>query len=523
MSTDKSPGQDSHRAIFKSTSIIASGTLLSRIFGFIRDIVLARLLGTGMRADAFFVAFKIPNLFRDIVGEGAANSAVVPVFSEFIEKKDKAELRNFVSVVLVLSSVLLSAISVLGMILSPVIVRVLAPGFIADAEKLNLTIQLTRIMFPYLIFIGLTAYSMAILFSFRSFASASYSPCLLNVAMIISILAAANTMKEPVFGLAIGVLIGGVLQLVVQIPPMLKHGIRFVKPRTLAHPGAKKIGRLLIPRLFGSAVYQLTVFIDTFCASLSWIVGSGGISAIYYANRIIQFPMGVFSIAIASAILPTLSGLAARNDIEQHKSTLVFSLKNIFFILIPVAVFLALMAEPIIRLLFQRGEFDQYSTAITSQALFFYSAGLVGFGGIKIMVTAFHSLQDTKTPVKVAAGCLVLNALLNFLLMKPLKVGGIALASTITGTINFLVLSYLMDKKLGGINIGLGSYFFKVVLASLVMAQVVFLSWTSLPAGHDIVKFALTALSGAVSYFCLCYLLRVEQVEKGFRWILRKK
>ena len=523
MSTDKSWGQDSHRTILKFTSIIASGTLLSRIFGFIRDIVLAKLLGTGMRADAFFVAFKIPNLFRDIAGEGAANSAVIPVFSEYVEKKNKEELWNFVSVILILSSILLSVISVLGIVFAPVVVRVLAPGFIADTEKLNLTIQLTRVMFPYLIFIGLTAYSMAILFSLRSFASASYSPCLLNVAMIISMLVATKTMKEPVFGLAIGVLIGGVLQLLVQIPPMLRQGIRLVKPKTLAHPGAKKIGSLLVPRLFGSAVYQLTVFIDTFCASLSGIVGVGGISAIYYANRIIQLPMGVFSIAIASAILPTLSGLVTQKNFEQHKNTLIFSLKNIFFILIPIAVFLALMAEPIIRLLFQRGEFDQYSTAVTSQVLFFYSAGLVSFGGIKIMVTVFHSLQDTKTPVKVAAGCLLLNAFLNFLLMKPLKVGGIALASTIAGTVNFLLLFYLVDKKLGGIKINLGSYFFKVVLASFVMAQVIYLSFRSFGAIHDIAKLVLVMFLGIVSYFCLCYVLKVEQVERGFRWILRKK
>ena len=273
-------------------------------------------------------------------------------------------------------------------------------------------------------------------------------------------------MKEPVYGLAIGVLVGGLLQLLAQIHPMIKCGMVYQRPKTLNHPGALKIGKLLIPRVLGGGVYQMSVFLDTFCASLSSLVGPGGVSAIYYANRIIQFPMGIFSVALASAVLPTLSGLAQKNDIPSLKKTVAFSLENIFFIMCPTTVIILFLSTPIIKVLFERGQFDVYSSDITSSALAFLSIGLFSFGGIKILVTAFHALQDTKTPVKVAFICLCINAALNFILMIPLKVGGIALASAIAGTVDFLALFYILDKRLGGLDSGLLNFFAKVTFAS---------------------------------------------------------
>jgi len=439
---------DFHRSILKSTSILSIGTLSSRIFGFFRDVILAKILGTGFRADVFFVAFKIPNLFRDIVGEGAVNSALVPVLTEYLEKKNKQDFWQFVSVVLTLGLVVLSILTILGIVFAPILVRLIAPGFMEDPSKLNVAIYLTKWMFPYLIFIGLTAYSMGILYTFRSFAVPAFSPCLLNVSIIISALISSKVMKEPIFGLAIGVLIGGILQLMVQIPALLRVGMRYQKPKTLHHPGAIQIGKLLVPRMFGSGVYQLTVLIDTFCASLAMIVGAGGISAIYYANRLIQFPMGIFGVSMASAALPDLSRLANKNDGAAFKKMVSFLLRNVFLIMGPAAIILCAFSEPIIRLLFQRGAFDAYSTYITASTLSFYAIGLISFAGIKILVTAFHALQDTKTPVKVAAFSLIINAVLNFILMFPLKISGIALASSIAGTINFIILLCLLNKKL---------------------------------------------------------------------------
>jgi len=519
----KEKDADSHRSLIKSTSILSVGTLTSRIFGFLRDVVLAKLLGTGLRADAFFVALRIPNLFRDLVGEGATNAAVVPIFSEYKDNKTKEEFWHFASVMLSLALIVLSVITLLGILLAPIIVRVLVPGFMADPEKLQLTIQLTRIMFPYLVFIGLTAYSMGILYTFRSFKVPAFTPCLLNISIIISALVASQMMEEPIFGIAIGVLIGGVLQLLVQLRPLSKVGMRYKRPKSMNHPGAKRIGKLLMPRMLGTGVYQLTVLIDTFCASLAMIVGAGGISAIYYANRIINFPMGIFSVAMASAALPTLSGLANKKDIASIKRMINFSLENIFFIMCPTTVILFLLASPVIRVLFQRGEFGIYSTSITSWALSFYALGLFGFGGIKIMVTAFHALQDTKTPVKVAALCLTINAILNFILMFPLKVGGIALASAISGTIDFLILFYIMDKRLGGLSEGLSRYFTKVIVASGITGLAEFWCWHHIPFSNEAVKLFLFGGLGFVFYWVICLGLKIDQAHKILEWLRGKR
>jgi len=514
-------GPDSLRSILKSTSLLSAGTLSSRILGFVRDVILAKLLGTGFRADAFFVAFKIPNLFRDLVGEGATNAAVVPVFSEYLHNKDREDFWRFVSVIFTIAMIVLSVITIFGIILAPVIVRMIAPGFMANPEKLLLAIHLTKVMFPYLIFIGLTAYCMGILFTFRSFFAPAFSPCLLNISIIISALIASKTMEEPVFGLAIGVLVGGVLQLLAQIKPLMKTGMRFQMPKTLRHPGAVQIGKLLIPRMFGSGVYQLTVLIDTFCASLAMIVGQGGISAIYYANRIIQFPMGIFSIALASAVLPSLSGLANKKDIESIKKTIVFSLENIFFVMCPTTVILLLFSTPIIRILFQRGEFGAYSTDITASALSFYALGLFSFGGIKILVTAFYALQDTKTPVKVAAVCLTINAALNFILMVPLKVGGIALASAIAGTIDFLALFYFMNKRLGGLHSGLLVYFLKVTFAGVITGVFAFIIWPQLQFSNEFINLGLIFIVSVLFYGLACFILKVKQAHQIWGWMTR--
>ena len=518
MSTNKSEPPDSHRSIIRSTSVISAGTLLSRILGFLRDIVLAKLLGTGFRADAFFVALKIPNLFRDLVGEGATNAAVVPVLSQYKEK-NKEEFWNFINIVFTLGLIFLSVITLLGILLAPWVVRTLAPGFIDDPEKFQLTVHLTKLIFPYLVFIGLTAYSMGVLYTFRSFWSPAFSPCLLNVAMIVSAVLASQHMKEPVVGMAIGVLIGGLLQLLMQWIPLLKIGLRYQWPKTLKHPGAAQIGKLMIPRLVGGGVYQLSVFIDTFCASLASIVGAGGISAIYYTNRIIQFPMGIFSIALASAVLPSLSGLVNKNDIQGIKKMIVFSLENIFFVMAPTTMILFLLSGPIVHALFERGEFDAYSTHITASALSFYCLGLFSFGGIKILVTAFHAFQDTKTPVKVAALCLTINATLNFVLMYPLKVAGIALASAIAGTIDFLILFYVMRQRLGDLNSGLLGYFLKVSIASLIVGIVEYVSWQYWTVNHPIAKLLFIGFGGFVLYFFVCLTLRVEQAQKIWTWI----
>lgn len=522
MSTNKSDHRDSQRSLVKSMSIISLGTLSSRILGFVRDIIIAKFLGTGMKADAFFVAFRIPNLLRELVGEGASNAAVVPVFSEYVHKEDKEELSRLMSIVLTLAAVSLTVMTLLGIFLTPWIVKIMAPGFLADPEKYSLTVFLTQLMFPYLVLIGLTAYSMGILYSLRSFTAPAFAPCLLNVALIASVFVVVLMKGEVVYGLSVGVLAGGVLQLMMQTRALAKKGMKFVFPKTFNHPGLIKIGQLLFPRMLGAGVYELNIFVDTFCASLASVVGVGGISAIYYANRLVQFPMGIVGVAFASAALPTFSSLVVTKDLQKLKETVLFAVENILFVMFPCSILLMILSAPVVKLLFQRGEFTAYSTGITSTALLFYSVGLFGFGATKILVSVFYAFQDTKTPVKVGAVCLLINASLNFILMYPLKVGGIALASSIAGITNFIILFYLLDRKLEGMRGELDKFMLKIFGASLVMGLTVLMLWVKLPILPLALRIAVAGAGGTVVYLMTCYLFKIPQVLRPLNLLQEK-
>lgn len=528
MSTNKSACGESNRTIAKSASIISAATLCSRILGFIRDVVMARFFGTGIASQAFVVAFRIPNLLRDLVAEGAANAAFVPVFSDYLARREKNEFAYLTRNILRIVFTLLVLITVLGILFAPLITRLIVPGFINEPAKLFLTIKLVKILFPYLILVGLTAYSMAYLHTFKSFLTPALGPAMLNIAMISGVIVSVRVLKEPVIGLSLAVLCGGILQLLIQIPPMYKRGLR-INPRELkldfSHPGTKQIGKLITPRIFGSAVYQLNVFVDTMLASLSHIVGEGAVAAIYYANRIIQFPLAIFGIALSSAVLPTMSHQVAMDDLEGLKKTLSFSLRAIYLIMLPVSLGLIILARPIIHLLFERGEFTAYSTQITSLALLFYAFGLVAFGGVKILASCFYSLKDTLTPVKISFICLMLNIILNIILMFPMKVGGLALASSVSSTLNFIILFSILKKRVGNIfDKQTWGSLLKISLSSIIMSTATFFSWHNL-----FFKFKpLFSVSGVILisvlvYFLSCLLLKVKEMRDLLMWLWKKK
>ena len=512
------------RSILKSASIISSVTLCSRLLGFGRDVVIAALFGTGMSSEAFFIAFRIPNLLRDLVGEGAANSAFVPVFCQYWVKDEKDDFWDLVANAFWIILIILTGISLLGALFSRPIVSLIAPGFLKNPAKFLLTVQLTRILFPYLLLIGLTAYAMGLLHTFKSFAAPAFSPCILNVCMIISVIIAYRFIPNPIFGLALGVLVGGILQIGIQIPSLFKRGfrVRLLKIRlNLSHPGIKKIFHLLIPRVFGTATYQLNVLIDTILASLSFIVGQGAVAAIYYSNRIVQLPLALFGIALSSAILPTLSRQAAVQDIESLKSTLSFSLRTIYFLMLPTALGLIVLTRPVIEVLFQRGSFDHYSVGICSSALFFYAMGLIFFGGIKVLIAGFYSLHDTRTPVVIAALALLVNFILNIILMFPLKVGGLALASSLSAGFNFALLYLSLTKRVGRIITRDSSYYFlKITGAGVAMAAFVIIFFYRVALDlNPILRLILTIISGGLVYFGLCLLLKVKKIDRFSKWI----
>lgn len=510
-----------NKSIVKSAGIIGLATLVSRILGFVRDILIAALFGTTGTMEAFVVAFRIPNLLRDLMGEGAMNAAFVPVFSEYHVKKSPQDFWTLVNNVLKIIFILLGVTTILGIIFAPFIVRIIAPGFTNTPDKLTLAIKLTRIMFPHLVLIGLSIFCMGLLNTFNSFALPALGPVMLNLGLIAGAVLCVH-MQEPVLGLAYAVLVGGFLQLVIQIPAIFKKGFYFTKSSHL-QPGTKKIGRLLLPRTLGSAVYQLNVFVDTLMASLSNIVGLGGIAAIYYANRLIQFPLAIFGIALSSAALPTMSKFAAVGDLENLKNTVNFSLRAILLIMLPCSVGLIILAKPIIKVLFERGEFSSYSTVITSSVLIFYSVGLLFFSGVKILVASFYSLQDTTTPVKIAGICLCVNVILNFILMWPLKVGGLALASSISAGLNFSILFFMLRKRIGHfLDKTVLKTVFQALMASCLMAVAIISFWHFIHL-HEIFKLSLTILLGIIIYIWICILIDLKDMTKLLKWILRKK
>ncbi len=511
MSIDKKPASR-QSGLLRAASIMSGGTMLSRILGFIRDMLFARFFGTAAGADAFVVAFRLPNMFRDLVGEGAANSSFIPVMTQYKEDKP-AELKAFMDAILAWGVVILTGIALAGIILAPWVVRLIAPGFAHEPGKLALAVTLTQIMFPYIILIGLTAFFSAIQFTYGSFMMPALGPCLLNVVLIISTLVSVVFLKEPLYGLAAGVLVGGALQLWFQWVPLKKHGIVFSRAGAMDNAGARQVGGLILPRLFGSAVYQLNIFVDTICASLVAIVGPGGISAVYYAMRIEQLPMGVFGVALASAVLPRLSKEALSDNKEQFKSTLVFALKNVFFIMMPMTIILGLLAEPIVRVVFERGAFDAYSTAVTAGALTCFGLGLMGYGAVKILVSAFHSLQDTRTPVKVALGSLAVNAALNVILMFPLKVAGIALASAVSSVVSVALLMMLLSRKVGGLDGRFAGFFVRLTGAGALHAGAVWGLWQGLGGLPEAWRLGVVLPAGGLVYISAAYALGLEQAR----------
>jgi putative peptidoglycan lipid II flippase len=509
----------SHRNIAKSAGIIGIATLCSRILGFIRDVVIARLFGIYVYAQAFVIAFRIPNLFRDLVGEGATNAALVPVFSEYSAKHTKEEFWELCNVVLNVLLVILMTITILGIIFSPLIVRLIAPGFSASPEKLEATIRLNRIIFPYILLISLAAYSMGVLNSLKHFAVPAFAPCLLNISIIVS----ALMFGEGIKGLATGVLAGGLLQLAVQIPILYKKGFRFKFSSKFKHPGVKTIGKLMLPRVLSSSIYQLNNFADSIFGSLAWIVGEGGVAVLYFSYRLIQFPLGIFSNALSQAILPTFSTQAATDERSKMKLTLSWGLRSTFFVIVPASVGFMVLAHPIISTIFGGGKFDLNSSNLTANALVFYSVGLFAYGGIKILQSCFFALKDTVTPTKTAALSLVINVVLSAILMFPLKINGIALATSISGIVTFLVLFNCLMKKMGDFGIqAITISFVRIFAASVGMGLVCFLVLRQTVHLNKFISLSLEIIAGLISYMLLCFIFRVSEMQQLWNWLVKK-
>jgi len=509
-----------NKSIARSAGVIGLATMASRILGFIRDVVIARVFGVYLYAQAFVIAFKVPNLFRDFIGEGATNAAFVPVFSDFRARRSQEEFWELANVILVVLSAVLITLTLAGILFSPQIIRLIAPGFLDDPQKFSATVALNRAIFPYIILIGLTAYATGILNTLKHFAFPAFAPCLLNLSIIICALIFGEGLK----GLALGVLAGGMLQLAIQIPVLYYKGFRLKFPRTLKHPQVKVIGKLMAPRVLSTSIYQLNNFVDSIFGSLGFIVGEGGVAVLYFAYRLILFPLGIFSTSLSQALLPTFSAQALEDSPGNLKKTLCWALRANFFLLLPASAAFMVLAGPIISGLFGAGKFDAYSIRQTASALFFYSFGLFAYGGTRILQSCFFALKDTMTPTKVAGLALLLNIVLNAVLIFPLEIGGIALATSISGIIGFLLLFNILKNRLGDFETSrvIGS-FLKILSASIAMAATCYILSRQRFIANRCLNLILITGTGLVSYAAFCLIFRVHEMKELWGWVSKKK
>ncbi len=422
---------------------VSSMTLVSRILGFVRDAVIARLFGAGFATDAFFVAFRIPNLLRRLFAEGAFSQAFVPILAEYKTKNGDGETRLLIDRVATVLTLLLFVLSAIGILAAPVIIYVSAPGFAAMPEKFDLTVSMLRITFPYILFISLVSLAGGILNTWSRFAVPAFTPTLLNLSFIFCALVLAPYFQPPVKVLAWAVLIGGALQLALQLPYLLRIGM-LPRPRPgFSDAGVRRIFRQMGPAVFGVSIAQLSLLINTIIASF---FVNGSVSWLYYADRLMEFPTGMLGVALGTILLPSLSKYYSSDATEQYSRLLDWGLRLTLLLALPAAAALALLAVPLISTLFYYGQFSAGDVWMTRQALVAYSIGLLGLILVKVLAPGFYARQNIRTPVKIAVITLVATQLMNVALIGPLKHAGLALAIGLGACLNAGLLYHKLRR-----------------------------------------------------------------------------
>lgn len=506
----------SKEGIVRAAGVVGLGTFLSRIFGLVRLQVIAYFFGYSAATDAFWIAFTIPNLLRSLLAEGALSTAFIPVLSEWLTKKGKDLSYYLVNNVLNILILLLTALVVLGVFLAPRYVPYIAFGFPGDSPQLALAVGLTQAMFPFLIFISLAALVMATLNCSGHFATPAFAPVLFNITVISFVILLHRT--YGIYSLAIGVVAGGGAQLLFQIPSLIRRGFGYRLALSFNHPGVRKIARLIGPATLGGITLQANIVINRIFASTLPI---GSISALQYAMRLIQFPLGIFAIAVSTAIFPALSSLAAEKNIGEMRKVVSLGLRMVLLVLIPSTLGLIIIRKTLISLLFEHGAFLAQDSLMTDQALFYYALGLLAMGEVMVLNRAFYSLQEILVPLKVSLFVLFLNVSLNFLLISLLKHSGLALATSISMICNMIILLVLLRRRIKGLEgkIILAS-FWKICLISIPMAGGVYfilevippLVWISATLS-EIIRASAAIGTGGLIFFLLASLLKIEELR----------
>ncbi len=528
------------KQILKSASVISIITVISRIFGYIRDQRITLLLGTSPSADSFILAYRIPNLLRRLVGEGAMTASFIPVFTGYLAHKPKQEVWEFANRLFWTLALVMVFVTVLGAVFSAQVVHIFTLFGQARFEW-QMAVYLNRIVFPYLFFISLAALSMAVLNSFHIFALPAATPIMLSLSVIACSTAVVyrpilrwlpEPHRDPAVALALGVLVGGALQFLIQTPLLLRQGMRFDFGISFRHPGVREVGRLVVPGFFGIGIAQVNFFVDTIFATAAKMP-RGSITSLYIADRVMELVLGSYAIAVATAILPMMSRQAATGEYDKMKQTFAFALRMVSFITIPAAVGLVVLREPMIRVLFQHGRFAAESTALTARALLYYALGLPAFAAVKLVVPAFYSTKDTRTPVRVAAGALILNVALNVIFLRwfftSLRNGSPALATAIAAYFNFGALIVLFRLRFGRLGARrILSSFARVAVAAVAMGALCYagMSFLGLGSYERLLPMAgalfLLIGTGVLFYLGLSWLLRCHEIREVFE-ILRQR
>ena len=490
----RSPSAES-RSIARAAGVVGGLTLMSRVAGLVRDAVVGYYFGTGAAADAFFVAFRVPNLLRRFVAEGAMSVAFIPVFSEYLATRSRRTVAEAASALATTMVAGLAVLTTAGVWLAPWWTALFAPGFLDDPEKFALTVKLTRLIFPYVFFVSVTALLSGLLNSLRHFAAPAFAPVVLNLAIIAAAVVLTPFLAVPVTALAYGVILGGMLQLALQLPPLWRRGMRLVPRWQPGHEVVRRSLGLMAPMVFGAAVYQINIMVSTVLASL---LPSGSVSYLWYADRVFEFPLGIFAAALGTAALPSFSTQAARGAHDELRQSLAFSIRTCNAIVIPAAVGIIVLATPITAVLFQRGAFGAEPVRLTAQALAAFALGLWSVSMVRLVVPAFYAMHDTRTPVITAGVAFLANIVASILLMGPvvgagkssigdtiaaltrliavvgLRHTGLALATSISASVNLICLATVLQRRLGSLRgMGIAPSFLRSLVASLAMIPAV--------------------------------------------------
>ncbi len=552
------------KSVARSAAIVSIAVVFSRVFGLVREIVFARYFGAGFLYDAFLVAFRVPNLLRDLFAEGALSAAFVKVFTDYLLKKSEVEAWRLASLVLNALAVLLSAVSLLGILFAPLLVQLITYNYFGDPnhyfppEKIALATTLMRVMFPFILLVGLAALAMGVLNSKGRFGVPASASTAFNIVSIgFGLLLAywlsdgsweRSTDKQvlpsdpaqwAIIGMAIGTLIGGISQFLVQIPSLIQVGFKFTPQLSFADPGVRRVARLVAPAIIGTSAVQIKVVVDMMVASGI----EGGISWLSYSFRLMQFPIGVFGVAIGTAAIPTLSRLASGGDTAKFRDTLSAALKLVFLLTVPSACGLVVLSEPIINLIYQGGEFTAFDANMVAWALAAYSVGLVGYAAIKVLSPSFYAMDDARTPMYISIATIAVHAPVSFGMMfllstvgvsaeRPNGYGhvGVALATSAVALVNFTALTFFMRRKIGRLNgRDIITAFVRVAIASAVMTAVCYVSYRAVASYFAVENFGVRLLEafipiglGGITFFVMAKLLRISEIEQVVAMLRRK-